>query len=506
MIEQHHGQRPGRGLRRGHARAPRHDRPLCSRCCRTCPPSRALIYEDKEATCERAQRVFAGQPDHHRERAVLRVPDVVPRDPHRHEPVRADHRRRSGASRTTTGKMKCSRAGRLDRSVDYRDVLDRLSAITTTLSVGLFGLSVIMLVSAVVLVANTLRMGMFARRKEISIMRLVGATNWRIRVPFLIEGGVGGARRAPGSPSSRCSSGRSSSSTSWPASCLAAARSQQRRAGRPAVDHRAPRSSSRPSPARSACAASSTCSLRADERAHRAPFRRQDRRDQPQGAARLRAARHLRVRDPADRHRGQVAAAGPSVARGLLRAHARRRALARGACTSPPTSRATSARTSRCGRASSSCIVASSTRISARRSEKSLSLVPLRVYFTHGVAKVEIAPRGASGSTRSASRSPSATPSGRPSASSAAAGDLVRFGMCSRSVCGHPYTGATTTYGGVLASIRTFAVWAKRAVIPDVTLNAGPIQAPTTSSRSLPNSLGSCSPRVPTVGDRVSPE
>jgi cell division transport system permease protein len=31
-------------------------------------------------------------------------------------------------------------------------------------------------------------MGMFARRKEIGIMRLVGATNWRIRVPFLIEG------------------------------------------------------------------------------------------------------------------------------------------------------------------------------------------------------------------------------------------------------------------------------------------------------------------------------
>jgi hypothetical protein len=50
-----------------------------------------------------------------------------------------------------------------------------------------------------------------------------------------------------------------------------------------------------------------------------------------------------------------------------------------------------------------------------------------------------------------------------------------------------PYTAVTTTYGGVLASIRTFAVWAKRAVIPDVTLNAGPTQAPTTSSRSLLN-------------------
>ena len=50
----------------------------------------------------------------------------------------------------------------------------------------------IMLASAVALIANTLRMGMFARRKEIGIMRLVGATNWRIRVPFLIEGLVEG--------------------------------------------------------------------------------------------------------------------------------------------------------------------------------------------------------------------------------------------------------------------------------------------------------------------------
>ena len=53
---------------------------------------------------------------------------------------------------------------------------------------GVLFIAVIMLVSATVLVANTLRMGMFARRKEIGIMRLVGATNWRIRVPFLIEG------------------------------------------------------------------------------------------------------------------------------------------------------------------------------------------------------------------------------------------------------------------------------------------------------------------------------
>jgi cell division transport system permease protein len=56
------------------------------------------------------------------------------------------------------------------------------------LSVGVLFIAGIMLISATFLIANTLRMGMFARRKEIGIMRLVGATNWRIRVPFLIEG------------------------------------------------------------------------------------------------------------------------------------------------------------------------------------------------------------------------------------------------------------------------------------------------------------------------------
>ncbi len=71
---------------------------------------------------------------------------------------------------------------------DQRKLLDVLTTLTRLLSWGVLTIAVVMLVSAVVLVANTLRMGMFARRKEIGIMRLVGATNWRIRVPFLIEG------------------------------------------------------------------------------------------------------------------------------------------------------------------------------------------------------------------------------------------------------------------------------------------------------------------------------
>jgi cell division transport system permease protein len=42
--------------------------------------------------------------------------------------------------------------------------------------------------AAVVLIANTIRMAVYARREEIGIMRLVGAGNWFVRVPFLLEG------------------------------------------------------------------------------------------------------------------------------------------------------------------------------------------------------------------------------------------------------------------------------------------------------------------------------
>ncbi len=49
-----------------------------------------------------------------------------------------------------------------------------------------------LLVAAVLLILNTIRTAMFARRREIEVMKLVGATNWFIRVPFMIEGLVQG--------------------------------------------------------------------------------------------------------------------------------------------------------------------------------------------------------------------------------------------------------------------------------------------------------------------------
>jgi cell division transport system permease protein len=76
----------------------------------------------------------------------------------------------------------------IDNIVDHSDFLKRLFAVTRVFRIGVLIVAIVMLVAAAVLIGNTVRIAVFNRRKEIGIMRLVGATNWFIRVPFLIEG------------------------------------------------------------------------------------------------------------------------------------------------------------------------------------------------------------------------------------------------------------------------------------------------------------------------------
>jgi cell division transport system permease protein len=56
--------------------------------------------------------------------------------------------------------------------------------------------TVLLLISSALLIANTIRLSIFSRRREIEVMKLVGATNWFVRGPFMIEGllcGIGGS-------------------------------------------------------------------------------------------------------------------------------------------------------------------------------------------------------------------------------------------------------------------------------------------------------------------------
>ncbi|NNN10026.1 MAG: ABC transporter permease [Acidimicrobiaceae bacterium] len=60
------------------------------------------------------------------------------------------------------------------------------------LQVVFLALAGVLLLSASVLILNTIRMAIFTRRREVSVMKLVGATNWFIRVPYITEGFIQG--------------------------------------------------------------------------------------------------------------------------------------------------------------------------------------------------------------------------------------------------------------------------------------------------------------------------
>jgi cell division transport system permease protein len=70
---------------------------------------------------------------------------------------------------------------------DYQNIIERIRSTTDRIRAFGIALAVIFLLIAVLIVFNTVRIGIFIHREEIAIMRLVGASNWFIKAPFLLE-------------------------------------------------------------------------------------------------------------------------------------------------------------------------------------------------------------------------------------------------------------------------------------------------------------------------------
>jgi len=75
---------------------------------------------------------------------------------------------------------------------DTKKILQVTNLVTITAAV----LTVLLVVASVLLIANTIRLSLYSRRREVEVMKLVGATDWFIRWPFVIEGMVVGAAGA----------------------------------------------------------------------------------------------------------------------------------------------------------------------------------------------------------------------------------------------------------------------------------------------------------------------
>lgn len=76
----------------------------------------------------------------------------------------------------------------VEEIVDQRQVLDQFLRFTNVIRNAALVVAGIQLIAAGVLIANTIRVAAFARREQTSIMKLVGASNWYIRLPFVLEG------------------------------------------------------------------------------------------------------------------------------------------------------------------------------------------------------------------------------------------------------------------------------------------------------------------------------
>jgi cell division transport system permease protein len=78
--------------------------------------------------------------------------------------------------------------GGVESVIDQRGLLEPIFASLNAASLTAVGIAALMLVAAVLLIATTIRLSAFSRRRELGIMRLVGASNRFIQTPFILEG------------------------------------------------------------------------------------------------------------------------------------------------------------------------------------------------------------------------------------------------------------------------------------------------------------------------------
>jgi cell division transport system permease protein len=141
----------------------------------------SVYFVSKSDALDEARLLLSNQP------ATLRViedsPDIVPASL-RIKPVNPDdYQTIVTRLQATPGLLRVQSAGQaIDAMISLRDGLQ----------VMFWLLALALGVAAVALIANTIHMAIYARREEIEIMRLVGASSWFIRVPFLLEGAIEG--------------------------------------------------------------------------------------------------------------------------------------------------------------------------------------------------------------------------------------------------------------------------------------------------------------------------
>ncbi|MCA1736529.1 MAG: permease-like cell division protein FtsX [Actinobacteria bacterium] len=138
-----------------------------------------VTYVDKAAAWAEYQQIFADRPDY------LNIDHSVLPDSARIELTNIELYR--------DVQFRLASESQLIRRVEtFGEQIEQLSSLSTVLNLLGLGLALVLGISAVILIANTIRMAIYARRDEVAIMKLVGASNWFVRIPFVLEGMIEG--------------------------------------------------------------------------------------------------------------------------------------------------------------------------------------------------------------------------------------------------------------------------------------------------------------------------
>lgn len=152
------------------------------------PEVKSYHYVSKPEAFDEFKKIFANEPDVRDSLTVDQIPPsyrVVPRQAEQTKVIGQRFDNTAGVFRVSYAK----------------EEVDALVSVTNFLQIMLWAIAAVLLSAASLLILNTIRMAIFARRREVAVMKLVGATNWFIRVPFMLEGllqGLAGAALAFG--------------------------------------------------------------------------------------------------------------------------------------------------------------------------------------------------------------------------------------------------------------------------------------------------------------------
>ena len=146
---------------------------------RAMPEVKKVSFVSKQSAYDEFRKMFSNSPDMLESLSPDKMPPSFRIVPKQAEEV------------DLIGNRFKNRPGVLD-VVYARDTVKALLSVTRYAQLLIWGVAIVLLLAASLLILNTIRMAIYARRREVAVMKLVGATNWFIRIPFMFEGLVQG--------------------------------------------------------------------------------------------------------------------------------------------------------------------------------------------------------------------------------------------------------------------------------------------------------------------------